>query len=61
MHGTTIVGVRKNQSVTIAGDGQVSLGNTIVKGTAQKIRSIKNEGYEVIAALQVQPLTLLHL
>ena len=49
MHGTTIVGVRKNQSVTIAGDGQVSLGNTIIKGTAQKIRSIKNEGYEVIA------------
>ena len=49
MHGTTIVGVRKNGSVTIAGDGQVSLGNTIIKGTAQKIRSIKNEGYEVIA------------
>ena len=49
MHGTTIVGVRKNRSVTIAGDGQVSLGNTIIKGTAQKIRSIQNEGYEVIA------------
>ena len=49
MHGTTIVGVRKNGSVTIAGDGQVSLGDTIIKGTAQKIRSIKNEGYEVIA------------
>ena len=30
MHGTTIVGVRKNGSVTIAGDGQVSLGNTII-------------------------------
>ncbi len=29
MHGTTIVGVRKNGSVTIAGDGQVSLGNTV--------------------------------
>ena len=49
MHGTTIVGVRKNGSGTIAGDGQVSLGNTIIKGTAQQIRSIKNEGYEVIA------------
>ena len=49
MHGTTIVGVRKNGSVTIAGDGQVSLGDTIIKGTAQNIRSIKNEGYEVIA------------
>ena len=45
MHGTTIVGVRKSGSVTIAGDGQVSLGNTIVKGTAQKIRSLKNEEY----------------
>lgn len=49
LHGTTIVGVRKNGSVTIAGDGQVSLGNTIVKGTAQKIRSIKQEEYEIIA------------
>ncbi len=49
MHGTTIVGVRKQGSVTIAGDGQVSLGNTIIKGTAQKIRSITNEGYKVIA------------
>ena len=49
MHGTTIVGVRKGGSVTIAGDGQVSLGNTIIKGTAQKIRSIKNEEYEVVA------------
>ena len=59
MHGTTIVGVRKNGSVTIAGDGQVSLGNTIIKGTAQKIRSIKNEGYEVIAGLLVRLPTLL--
>ena len=49
MHGTTIVGVRKSGSVTIAGDGQVSLGNTIIKGSAQKIRSIKNDEYEVIA------------
>ena len=61
MHGTTIVGVRKNGSVTIAGDGQVSLGNTIIKGTAKKIRSIKNEGYEIIAGLQVQLLMLLRL
>jgi ATP-dependent HslUV protease subunit HslV len=49
MHGTTIVGVRKGNSVTIAGDGQVSIGNTVVKGTAEKIRSIKNEEYEIIA------------
>ena len=49
MHGTTIVRDRKSGSVTIAGDGQVSLGNTIIKGSAQKIRSIKNDEYEVIA------------
>ena len=36
MHGTTIVGVRKNGSVTIAGDGQVSLGNTIIKAQRRK-------------------------
>ena len=50
LHGTTIVGVRKHGRVTIAGDGQVSLGNTVIKGTAKKIiKSIKNEDYEVIA------------
>ena len=40
---------KKKRKCDIAGDGQVSLGNTIIEGTAQKIRSIKNEGYEVIA------------
>ena len=30
LHGTTIIGVRKNNRVTIAGDGQVSLGNTVI-------------------------------
>ena len=47
MHGTTIVAVRKSGSVTIAGDWQVSLGNTVIKSSAQKIRSIKNEDFEV--------------
>ena len=55
MHGTTIVGVRKNGSVTIAGDGQVTLGNTIIKGTAQKIRSIKNEGYDCLLYTSPSP------
>ena len=48
-HGTTIIGVRKNDQVTIAGDGQVSLGQSIIKGTAKKIRRIVIEKNEVIA------------
>ena len=38
--GTTIVSVRKNNQVVIAGDGQVSLGNTILKGNAKKVRRL---------------------
>lgn len=38
MHATTIVGVRRDGQVAIAGDGQVTLGNTVVKGGARKIR-----------------------
>ena len=36
--GSTIVSVRRNNSVVIGGDGQVSQGNTIMKGNAQKVR-----------------------
>ena len=44
MHATTILSVRKGNQVVIAGDGQVSMGPTIVKGTARKIRRIgKNQ------------------
>ena len=39
-HGTTIISVRKDNQVVIAGDGQVSLGNTVIKGSAQKVRKI---------------------
>lgn len=38
--GTTIVSVRRNGEVAIAGDGQVSLGNTIMKGNARKVRQL---------------------
>ena len=38
--GTTILMVRKNNIVAIAGDGQVSLGNTVIKASAQKVRRI---------------------
>ena len=38
--GTTIVSVRRNNSVVIGGDGQVSLGDTIMKGNARKVRRL---------------------
>ncbi|MGY6709944.1 MAG: ATP-dependent protease subunit HslV [Rhizobiaceae bacterium] len=40
MHGTTIVTVRKGGKVVMAGDGQVSLGQTVMKGNARKVRLI---------------------
>jgi len=42
MHATTIVTVRKGGKVVIAGDGQVSLGQTVMKGNARKVRRIGN-------------------
>lgn len=42
-HATTIVAIRKEDKVAIAGDGQVSFGNTVMKATANKIRKI-NDG-----------------
>ena len=39
-HGTTILAVRKGGSTVIAGDGQVSMGQTIVKGNARKVRRL---------------------
>ena len=41
-HGTTIISVRKGNQVVIAGDGQVSLRNTVIKSTAQKVRKLAN-------------------
>ncbi|MCP5352748.1 MAG: ATP-dependent protease subunit HslV [Chromatiales bacterium] len=43
MHGTTILTVRRDGKVVIGGDGQVSLGNTVVKGNARKVRKIHND------------------
>ena len=48
-HGTTIIGVRKGGRVVIAGDGQVSLGQTVIKGTARKVRRLAVEGTDVVA------------
>ena len=47
MHGTTILAVRKGNTVVIAGDGQVTLGNTIMKSNAKKVRRLA--GNKVIA------------
>ena len=48
-HGTTIIGVRKGGKVVIAGDGQVSLGQTVIKGTARKVRRLSPGGMDVVA------------
>lgn len=42
MHGTTIVCVRRNNMVSVGGDGQVTLGHTIMKGNAKKVRRLYN-------------------
>ena len=39
-HGTTIIGVRRDDQVVIGGDGQVTLGNTVMKGNAKKVRRL---------------------
>ena len=46
-HGTTILAVRKNGKTVVAGDGQVSMGQTVVKGNARKVRTLA--GGKVIA------------
>jgi hypothetical protein len=51
-HGTTIIGVKKGGEVVVAGDGQVSLGQTVIKGTARKVRRLKPGGHDVVAGLR---------
>ena len=48
-HGTTIIGVRKGGEVVVAGDGQVSLGQTVIKGSARKVRRLSPGGHAVVA------------
>ncbi|MEL6169514.1 MAG: ATP-dependent protease subunit HslV [Pseudomonadota bacterium] len=48
-HGTTILGVRKDGRTVIAGDGQVSLGQTVIKGSARKVRRLSPGGADVVA------------
>ncbi len=47
-HGTTIIGVKRGDTTVIAGDGQVSMGNTVMKPNARKVRRL-GEGDKVIA------------
>src|SRR5437762_1843004 len=42
-HGTTILGVRRNGALALGGDGQVTLGNTVMKGNARKVRRLAND------------------
>ena len=39
-HGTTILGVRKGNQIVVGGDGQVTLGNTVMKNNAKKVRRL---------------------
>jgi ATP-dependent HslUV protease subunit HslV len=48
-HGTTILAVRRGGKVVVAGDGQVSIGQTVIKGTARKVRRLKTGDAEVVA------------
>lgn len=47
-HGTTILAVRRGGRVVVAGDGQVSLGQTVIKGSARKVRRLSPGGRDVV-------------
>ena len=47
-HGTTILAVKRDGKVVVAGDGQVSVGQTVMKGTARKVRRLSPGGRDVV-------------
>lgn len=47
-HGTTIVAIKRGGKVAVAGDGQVSLGQTVIKGNARKVRRLSPGGSDVV-------------
>jgi ATP-dependent HslUV protease, peptidase subunit HslV len=47
-HGTTILAVRRGGQVVVAGDGQVSVGQTVMKATARKVRRLSPGGRDVV-------------
>ena len=46
-HGTTIIGVKRGDTTVLAGDGQVSMGNTVMKPNAKKVRRIGDNGHVI--------------
>jgi ATP-dependent HslUV protease, peptidase subunit HslV len=61
-HGTTIVSVRRGRNVVIGADGQVTLGNTVMKGNARKLRRLwKNEVIAGFAGATADAFTLFEL
>lgn len=58
-HGTTIICVRKDGKVAMAGDGQVSMGSTVVKGNARKVRRLKDDIIVGFAGSTADAMTLL--
>ena len=62
---TTIVLVRKNNEVVVAGDGQVSMGNTVINKTANKVRKIEKRnviaGFAGSTADALTLLSLIHI
>lgn len=57
-HGTTIIALRKNGVTVMAGDGQVSMGSSVVKGNAKKIRRLGNDILVGFAGSTADALTL---
>ena len=57
-HATTILAVRKNGQVAIAGDGQVSLGNTVIKSNAKKLRRLGDDVIVGFAGATADAITL---
>jgi ATP-dependent HslUV protease, peptidase subunit HslV len=48
-HGTTILAVRRGGKVVVAGDGQVSIGQTVIKSSARKVRRLASGGGNIVA------------
>ncbi|MBU2758695.1 ATP-dependent protease subunit HslV [Acidithiobacillus sulfurivorans] len=59
MHGTTILCVRRGNNVVMAGDGQVTFGNTVMKGNARKVRRIEPDVLTGFAGATADAFTLL--
>ncbi|MGC8467148.1 MAG: ATP-dependent protease subunit HslV [Acidithiobacillus sp.] len=59
LHGTTILSVRRGQNVVMAGDGQVTFGNTVMKANARKVRRLEAEVLVGFAGATADAFTLL--